>query len=339
MQLSFAPELVATGVAAADDPMEELHRTDGPVTITGCVRVGERLAWIEHDRDQRLAAAGVDRALDAVRAAIGAEPWALFPVVSDHGTAVFCNLVGQRVLVDMLLPGITVHGDGRPALVAVFERLGEVLARIHDHRRLGRTGRALLRRHARVDELARLLDRGRATPQPTLALERLQETALCEQRSLTAAMTELCAMWERCPNSAVLHGTFCPGYVAVPDGPLDPQRLQLLGWYDSAFGPPAFDAGWLLGELRELAAARADDDPAGYDVLRECGRRFLRAYLDNRPGVGASAFIAECERFAAMKIVSHIVAFVRGYGFDAEAVATQLALAAAVLDAGWEPPA
>lgn len=227
----------------------------------------------------------------------------------------------------------------RSALITIFERLGDVLARLHDHRADAKTLRPLLRPHARVAELALLLDRGRAAPQPELSLERLQETALCEQPELVASLTELCSGWGRCPNSSILHGTFCPGYVALPDGPLDSRALQLLGWYDGAFGPPAFDAGWLLGELRELAAARDDDDAAGRDLLRECGRRFLRAYLDRRPGLAPAAFVDECERFAALKIVSHLVAFVRGFGFDAAAVTAQLALADAVLDAGWEPPA
>ena len=79
--------------------------------------------------------------------------------------------------------------------------------------------------------------------------------------------------------------------------------------------------------------------PAGCDLLRECGRRFLGAYLDRRPSMAASAFVVETEQFAAMKIVSHLVAYVRGYGFDAGIVAAQLALASRVLDGGWEPPA
>ncbi len=339
-QLSFAHDLLDTGVALADDSLEELHRTEGPVTITGCVRVGTRLAWIEHDRDQRLAAEGVGRALATMRTVTRAQQWALVPVVSERGTAVFCDVAGQRVLVDILLPGSAIDGDARSALIAVFERLGVVLARLHDHRADAKTLRPLLRPHARVAELARLLDRSRAAPQPALSLERLQEAALCEQPALVASLTELCSAWGRCPNSSILHGTFCPGYVVLPDGPLNPRALQLLGWYDSAFGPSAFDAGWLLGELRELAAARAAaDDAAGSDVLRECGRRFLRAYLDRRPGLVAPAFVDECERFAALKIVSHLVAFVRGFGFDSQAVSAQLALADAVLEAGWEPPA
>ena len=339
MRLSFGNELRATGLAGPDDPVEEVHRIEGPITITGCLRIGGRLAWIEHDRDQRLAEGDVDRALTAIRTVAGTDAWALVPVVSRNGTAVFYDLVGERVVVDLLLPGEPLDADARPALIGVFERLGDVLAELHERRARGRTLRALLRRHPRIEELAGLLDRGRTAPQPTLALERLQESVLCDQPGLAASLIERCAMWERCPSSSILHGTFCPGYVAVPDGPLDPQRLQVLGWYDSAFGPPAFDTGWLLGELRELAEARAGEDPAGCDLLRECGRRFLGAYLDRRPSMAASAFVVETEQFAAMKIVSHLVAYVRGYGFDAGIVAAQLALASRVLDGGWEPPA
>jgi len=331
MELSFAPELIATGAAAPGDPIEELHRTDGPVTITGCVSVGGRLAWIEHDRDERLAAAGVERALEAIRAVLGTEPWALVPVISDRGSAVFSDLVGTRLLVDRMLPGNRLDGPDAPALVASFAHLGEILAQIHERRPPTRTLRPLLRRHPRVAELEQLLDRGRA-PQPELALERLQEAALCEQPRLVAALAKQCAAWEHCPRSTILHGAFCPGYVAVPDDALDARRMQLLGWYDAGFGPPAFDAGWLLGELRELAAARADEDPAGCGVVRGCGRAFLGAYLDSRPGIAASPFVAASDRFAALKIASHLVSFVRGYGFRAEPVAQQLALAAAVLD-------
>lgn len=338
MPLSFGHELRATGLAGRHDPVEEVHRIDGPITITGCLRIGDRLAWIEHDRDQRLAAAGVERALAAIRTVAGNDSWALVPVVSGQGSAVFYDVVGERVVVDLLLPGKALRGEARPALIGVFERLGDVLGQLHQRRARPHTLRALLRRHPRVEELARLLDRGRTAPQPTLALERLQEAVLCDTPVLAGTLIERCEMWERCPSSSILHGTFCPGYVAVPDGPLDPRRIQLLGWYDSAFGPPAFDAGWLLGELRELAEARAGDDPAGCEMLRECGRRFLGAYLDSRPSIEAAAFVAECEQFAAMKIVSHLVAFVRGYGFDADAVAAQLALARRVLAGGWEPP-
>lgn len=338
MPLSFGHELRATGLAGPHDPVQEVHRIDGPITITGCLRIGDRLAWIEHDRDQRLAASGVERALAAIRTVAGNDSWALVPVVSERGTAVFCDVVGERVLVDLLLPGKALHGDARPALIAVFERLGDVLGQLHQRRAGGHTVRALLRRHPRIEELARLLDRRRTAPQPTLALERLQEAVLCDTPVLAGTLIERCELWERCPGRSILHGTFCPGYVAVPDGPPDPRRLQLLGWYDSALGPPAFDAGWLLGELRELAEARAGDDPAGCEVLRECGRRFLGAYLDRRPTVSAAAFVLECEQFAAMKIVSHLVAFVRGYGFDRDAVTAQLALARRVLAGGWEPP-
>lgn len=337
MDLTFARELVATGAAAPSDTVEELHRTDGPVTITGCVRVGGRLAWIEHDLDQRLAAPGVSRTLDAIRTTVGAEPWALVPVVSERGSAVFSDLVGPQLLVDALLPGNALSGAPSPALTATFARLGEILAWLHGTRPPAGALRRLMRPHPRVGELEQLLARGRATPQRRLALERLQETMLCEQPRLVAALSELCAGWSRCRDSAVLHGSFCPGYVAVADGAPDPRRLQVLGWYDAALGPPAFDAGWLLGELRELAAARAGHDPAGIAVLRACGRAFLGAYLDARPACAPAAFVADCERFAALKIASHLVAFVRGYGFDADAVAAQLALAGAVLEAGWEP--
>ena len=75
MRLSFGNELRATGLAGPDDPVEEVHRIEGPITITGYLRIGGRLAWIEHDRDQRLAEGDVDRALTAIRTVAGTDAW------------------------------------------------------------------------------------------------------------------------------------------------------------------------------------------------------------------------------------------------------------------------
>lgn len=336
MTLSLTAEMLATGVASPGDEVEELHRTDGPIVITGCCRVGGRYAWLEHDRDRRLAAASIERALASVRALARDRPWMAVPVVSESGTAVYDRLQGGRLLVALLMPDQPLDAAVERALSPLFARLGELLAGLHDHRPAAAAARPLLRSHPGVEDVRGLLGRGRDRIQPTLALERLQEQLLCEHPDLAEALREACVMWDRCPTSSIVHGAFCPAYVVPAEGAAGAAGLRVLGWYDAAFGPPAIDAGWLLAELRELSDAR---DPAGAALLRRLGHAFLTAYSDVRPGARDAAFLDECSAFAAVKIVAHVTAFVRGYGYDPAAVGGHLGAAAAVVDRGWEPAA
>lgn len=333
MTLSLTAELLATGVASPEDKVEELHRTDGPMVITGCCRVSGRYTWLEHDRDGRLVTTPVERALAAIQA-VASDPWIAVPFVSEQGTAVYDGLYGCQLLVDPLMPDQCLDDGIAHGLKPVFARLGELLAGLHTRRPAPVVMRPLLRSHPGVDEVRRLLERGRDCIQPTLALERLQEHLLCEHPDLVLALRQVCLTWDRCPASSIIHGAFSPAYVALSEAEPRTDGLRVLGWYDAAFGPPALDVGWLLGELRELAEVR---NVAGAALLRELGHVFLTAYVDGRPDVCDAGFIDDCSGFAAMKIVAHLVAFVRGYGFDPSAVAVQLRVAAAVAERGWEP--
>lgn len=270
MTLSLTAELLATGVASPEDKIEELHRTDGPIVITGCCRVSGRYTWLEHDRDGRLVTAPVARALAAIRA-VASDPWIAVPFISEQGTAVYDELCGSQLLVDPLMPDQHLDGDIAHGLEPVFARLGELLAGLHTARPGPVVVRPLLRSHPGIDEVRRLLERGRDCIQPTLALEQLQECLLCEHPDLVLALRGACLTWDRCPASSIIHGAFSPAYVALAEGEPQTHGLRVLGWYDAAFGPPTLDAGWLLGELRELAEAR---DVASAEPLRRLGHVF-----------------------------------------------------------------
>lgn len=137
------------------------------------------------------------------------------------------------------------------------------------------------------------------------------------------------------PHFAPL-AAFSPAYIALAEGPPRGDGLRVLAWYEAAFGSPALDVGWLLGELRELAQER---EAADAERLLHLGRAFLTSYIDASADTYSLAFFDDCNGFAALKIVAHLAAFVRGYGFDHDAISAQLRVAAAVADSGWEPVA
>lgn len=329
MTIDFGRELVDAGCADSAAAVEELHRTDGPAVTTGCCRTIGGLVWIEHDRT--VLPGAQEPALAALRTACADMAWVRLPQVTPTGTAVYSGVTGTQLLVDRMLPDQDLDAGLSEFLVAAHAQLGVALAQLHARSLEPAETRALLRPHRAVGDVLALVRRQVGGPPATLALERTQERLLCDHRDLADLLLESCVAFSLCPDSAILHGRFCPGYVVAPQEDTA-GRVQVIGWMDGTFGPPALDVGWFIGELEELRAGYPTTAAAA--TIERCRDAFLGAYLGARPKVDEAVLLREATGFAALKIVAHLLEFVRGFGYHTDPVADHLALAERVLDGG-----
>ncbi len=335
MSLDVARELIEVGLATDVQDVEELHRTDGPAVLTACCRARATLIWVEHEHrraDQAADQRRVIAALQPILQEAGLVDVALLPTISARATAIYPGLPASSLLVDALLPTNPGAIDS-DKLLAGCQHLASCLGRLHSTPR-ATVPRALLRCSAAIQAVTRLVDRGRAAAPATLGLEVVQELLAYERRELADALASACTRFDQCPDSVVLHGRFCPGFVVAGtrDGAMNP---RILGWTAAAFGPAEFDLGWFVGEFEELAAAREGRDPHGARLLRIGAAEFVRAYLAERRQDDPERFLRDCGTYAAVKVVAHLSEYARYFTLDVGAAELQLSLAERLIEPTW----
>ncbi len=335
MSLDVARELIEVGLATDVQDVEELHRTEGPAALTACCRARATLIWIEHEHrstDQPAEQRQVIAALRPILQEAGLVDVAVLPTISERATAIYPGLPATSLLVDALLPTNPI-ALGPDKLLAACRHLASCLGRLHSTPRAA-VPRALLRRSAAVQAVRGLVERGRGAAPATLGLEAVQELLVYGRRKLAAALASACARFDECPDSDVLHGQFCPGFVVAGehDGA---ENLKILGWTAATFGPAEFDLGWFVGELEELAAAREGRDPHGARLLRIGAAAFVRGYLAEHPQGDLERFLCDCSAYAAVKVVAHLSEYARYFRLDVAAAELQLSLAERLIEPTW----
>ncbi|SEE19338.1 hypothetical protein [Jiangella alba] len=186
------------------------------------------------------------------------------------------------------------------------------------------------------------------------ALARIDATGTLARTDdrLAAALAGVRAGWHAQPP-APLHGEPSTGHLLVAQRPAanDAVLAVVTGWTGRARGPAWFDAGYLIGDLLEIAhllpadGHRAPSGPAGAAVHGSPGGRdpwtraaltglaaaVRRGYDDDRPR--PAAFWRAATDAAAVKVLDHEARVVASFGARPEATAVMAGLGHAVLDA------
>ncbi|SDS10429.1 hypothetical protein [Jiangella sp. DSM 45060] len=169
---------------------------------------------------------------------------------------------------------------------------------------------------------------------------------------LAAALAGVRAGWHAQPP-APLHGEPSTGHLLVAQQPAadDAVLAVVTGWTGRARGPAWFDAGYLIGDLLEIAhllpadGHRAPAEPAGAAVHGSPGGRdpwtraalfglaaaVRRGYDGDRPR--PAAFWRAAADAAAVKVLDHEARVSAAFGARPEAIAVLTGLGHAVLDA------
>jgi hypothetical protein len=151
---------------------------------------------------------------------------------------------------------------------------------------------------------------------------------------LTGALTAAVRHFRTAPHPVLLHGRCSPAFVlATPanDGTAVAPATYVVGWLEAARGPSAYDAGYFIGELIELAVTAGDQGQEGaVGWLTAAVRSFYHAYAATAPpSVGDLPRLVT--RYAALKIVEHVLRFATYYGEDGVSAGRLLSAADAML--------
>lgn len=318
--------LVATGVIDPCEVVEAESVVEGVTCVTTTVRTASGWVWIEREYGAENRGRALAERLELCQRVLAPDPGlAVLPRVAPDGSLVYAGLPGGELLSDLILA----RGADESVLLARVRALGSWATRLH--RRGVRHARRRWRRVPPppwlVEQVEALCDRASGRLVLHAELERMQELLLLDHGGLRDELSASCAALEQpgC-GATVVHGELTPGYVIC--GPRSP-GVRVIGFHRAALGPPEYDVGCFLGELAELG--RAED--RGDGLAPALGRAFIDAYCA-ASGFAAADLLAAAAPFAALKVVAHLVRYVRAFGFDRSLVRTQLQLAEDLITEG-----
>ena len=318
MKLGLREELIEAGVAAAGDALHEIRLEDGPAGLRGSCLVASGHVWLE------AGPAGVDGGQRRAVRAIGAlasrhaplRDIAAVPYVTNAGTAVYGALTTSQLMIDGLTPSL--HGAdpaGWPTWIDDCRLLGSVLACLHDTAPGGARARGLLRDDPALARVASVSARGGPSPPANLALERLRDHLLFDHPVLSTLAGRARAVGASTTNGAPLHGRFSPSFV-MRDSATGHGGPHVIGWLDAGYGPPAWDLGWFVGELHQIAAMWAQADPERVATIWRGGEALLASYVRHRSQPVPSAVIEDVGLYGAVSIVHQLWQTASFVGYD-----------------------
>lgn len=321
--------LVATGVIDPCEVVEAESVVEGVACVTTTVRTASGWVWIEREYGVENSARALAERLELCQRALAPDPGiAVLPRVAPDGSLVYPGLPSGQLLSDLILAG----GVDEGVLSARVRELGTWAARLHRRgvRQARRRWRHLPPRPWLVEQVQTLCDRASGRMALDIELERVQELFLLDHGGLRDELGASCAAFDRpSSGSTVVHGELTPGYVICgsrADG------VRVIGFHRASVGPPEYDIGCFLGELAELGRAEGP----GYRLAPALGRVLIDAYCE-ASGFAAADLLAAAAPFAALKVVAHLVRYVRAFGFDRSLVSAQLRLAEDLITEGSAP--
>ena len=336
MRLGLREELVEAGLARPSDPVRDIQIDDSRSGVRGSCWVPSGFVWLERGPEEL--GPPSSRVLHAIRQALDRDDLlrgaAALPVVTPSGTAVYGELPTDSIMVDALMP----EPDGRhrdwPSFAEDCRFLGTFLARLHSAESSGANAVALLREDVAMRRVVELLHRGRGDPPATLGLERLQEHLLTGFPELAGALRSLCMSSGRAARSVVLHGRFSSGFV-IRDSAAPTGSPKVIGWLEASYGPAAWDVGWFVAELLEVAAGWRELSTAREATVRHGAVVFLGAYASARSGPLGEDFYHALAGYSAFKIVHHLWMFAAFMPYEVATAEALLEAASAALDHDW----
>ncbi len=325
------------GLAAGGEAVVERdHMAGGAVEWWLLEGSAESRVWVQYLSDRRLrpAATRVMRASNVLpNSAVAPRDgvYLVAPVPVAPATYAYPVGAGAELFAAMLLRGLGVGGAPRQDwlwLLPLCARLGAALRDVHEVSRGTHTRPALPRANDVTRRVRGLIGAGLTTDAASV------RDTLAEFPRLRAALIASVRRFYRDPDPATLHGRYAPGQILVdarPESAALPE-VHVAGWLEAASGPPAYDAGYFIGELMELAVFAAGMRHAAAEHgLRMAAREFYNAYVSRSAATLPEGFAEHAAEFAALKIVEHVARFVRYFGDPGPEVARLLRAADSLL--------
>lgn len=336
MTFGLRSALVEVGIARPSEPLHEISIEDVRSGVRGSCRVASGYIWLEGSP------AGTERPserlFDAIRALVEQDPLlrtlASIPRLTSSSLAVYGPLTSPKMMIEALVPDLSGSHPRWPVLSQDCAALGRFLARLHDASSSDASASALLRQDPALERIAQLVMRGRGAPPSSLPVERLQEHLIAVHPGLAAGLAQLCSDHGATTRSVPLHGRFSPGFV-VRDSAAGRGTLHVIGWLSAGYGPAAWDVGWFLGELHEVATAWRDLEPARSGLLHEGGLTFLRTYLQERGTPIGEGFYDDLGRYSALRIVYRLWESATFVAYESSVFELMLNAAAAAFERSW----
>jgi hypothetical protein len=311
--MEVADALVSLGLAGDASQVRVTRRLPAPDVTRLCLGspAGDTIwAEVAEDRAQRRSLSTRSPKLDVWRervAAAGiAERTSLARRVDD-GLLLYAPGPYERLLFDDLV-AVPADGDRWSRTAATFSQLGSYLAALH--------------RPPLDADGVRVLGRSCPALDVTIALVRGSDVdaagaILRDELSLAPNVLEAVARADGATRVPVgLHGRFSSGAVLVGGG-----SFAVSGWLESWCGPRAYDLGYMVGELLELASR---SEPAGERQLRAHAVGLVRAYAWGCDGPAAAEVAAQLGPYTAARVVRHLLSNVRRFGADRDTLAAAL---------------
>ncbi|MGH2589150.1 MAG: hypothetical protein ACRDJE_29860, partial [Dehalococcoidia bacterium] len=238
---------------------------------------------------------------------------------------------GTDLFAATMLSGLSIGGTPQQDwrwLPPLCARLGSALRECHERSSELHTRPALPRANDVTRRVRGLLG---ADAPPEVAAVR---AALGECPRLRVAQAAALRRFRRSPDPVTLHGRYAPGQMLVQSPPerVASPAVYVAGWLEAATGPAAYDAGYFIGELMELAATATDlRHEEAERGLHAAVSGFYDAYVSGSAARLPGDFAEQVAAFAALKIIEHLARFAQYFGDPGPGAARLLHAADALL--------